>query len=82
MNGIEGLGWEQLVALRVLRDTPDIEGSDLCIKSDMSFDELGALGQRGLIDLGAERLHPKTLHPVLLPAGVAALDEAVAKGIL
>jgi hypothetical protein len=82
MSKLEGLGWSQIVALRTLRDTPDIEGSDLCRRADMSFDELFSLADRGLIDIGKERIRQNALHPVLLDVGLLALDEAIKGGFI
>ena len=72
---IDQLGYEQLKALRLIRDAPDTEGAEICGMSDCSFDELAGLEQFGLIDLGMERLKLNALHPTLTNAGVAVLRE-------
>jgi hypothetical protein len=82
MSKIENLGWEQLVALRVIRDTLNMEGSAICKAADCSFAELFTLAQEGLIDLGEERLEPKRLHPTLTSEGLVVLKEAEERGIL
>jgi len=43
------LGYEQLKALKILRDKPGIEASALANQADCSWDELIFLGQKGLI---------------------------------
>jgi hypothetical protein len=76
MSKIDRLGYEQLIALRVIRDTPDMEGSAICKQADCSFDELFRLAQHGLINLGEERLQANMVHPTLTGDGLAALVEA------
>lgn len=78
---IEGLSYEQLQLLRILRETPDQEGFALTRLADCSFEEFSALADRRLVDPGAERIEPKTLHPILTDAGRAALAEAESAGI-
>lgn len=82
MSKIERLGYEQLIALRTMRDTPGMEGTAICKASDCSFDELFALAQEGLIELGMERMKPKEIHPMLTDDGIAALTEAEQLGVL
>jgi len=76
------LGYEQLVALSVMLNTPDMEGSKICKAADCSFEELYLLANDGLIHIGSERLKPFTVHPTLTDAGKAALDEAKEAGII
>lgn len=73
---IEHLGYEQIKALRVMRDTPNKGGAEICAEADCSWDELFALSDRGLIAIGEERLKPKELHPTITEAGLSALAEA------
>lgn len=63
------LGYEQIKALRILSDEPNIEGSALCAKADCSFEELFVLADNGLIDIGNQRLQEFRLHPVITEAG-------------
>lgn len=78
---IDDLGYEQLKALKILSEKQDIEGSALCSEAGCSWDEMFTLAERGLIDAGAERLHPQQMHPVITDAGRAAHAEAVARGL-
>ena len=55
------MGYEQLIALRILHETPNIEGAELCQKADCSFGEFLALANDGYIDAGSERIKPKTM---------------------
>lgn len=77
---IFSLGYEQIRALKVLRDKPDIEGSALCSEADCSWAEMFQLGERGLIDPGMARVAPKQFHPVITDAGREAITQAVAMG--
>ena len=70
------LGYEQLLALRVMRDSPDLEGSTICKKADCSWDELFWLSKNGLIEAGIERFHLKQTHPKITNAGLAVLTDA------
>jgi hypothetical protein len=65
----ESLGYEQLRALHILSVTPDIEGTALCKAADCSWAESFALAEKGLIDIGENRLHPQQLHPTLTDLG-------------
>ena len=71
--GIESMGYEQLMALRIISETPDMEGSEICKAADCSFDELHSLAHAGLIDIGSERIKQFAVHPVLTDTGHAAL---------
>ena len=82
MSKIEGLGYEQLLALRVLRDKPDTEASAVCKETGCSFEELFALADKGLIDIGEERLMPEALHPTVTNEGLATLKEAEERDII
>jgi len=76
------LGYEQFIALRVIRDTPDMEGADICKKADCSFDELFSLASLDLIDIGSERLQAFMTHPTITAKGILVLLEAEASGIV
>jgi hypothetical protein len=78
---ISNLGYEQIRALQILRDTPDIEGSALCKQADCSFDELFKLGTAGLLDLGMGRVSANQVHPRLTETGHRALEQAAAAGL-
>lgn len=56
---------EQIVALKVLRDEPYIEASDLCNRADCSWGELFALHSMGLIDAGFDRVEAGSCHPTI-----------------
>ncbi len=71
----KNLGYEQIIALRIMSKTPDMEGSEICKAADCSFNELHSLSHAGLIDMGSERINPFAVHPKLTDAGVAALAE-------
>lgn len=66
---LSDLGYEQMRALTILAATPNLEGSSLCKQADCSWDELFQLAEKGLIDIGEERLFEKQLHPQLTNAG-------------
>jgi hypothetical protein len=82
MRKIDGLGYEQIIALRVIRDTPNMEGSAICKEADCSFDELFALAKDSLIDLGVDRIKPNALHPTLTDDGIEALSDAERRGVV
>jgi hypothetical protein len=82
MSKTDGLGYEQLLALRVMRGTKDMEGSAICKEAGCSFQELYDLSQKGLINIGSERLKPKALHPTMTAEGMATLDEAEREAII
>lgn len=79
---MDNLGYEQLLLLRILRDTPDIEGTEAAKRADCSWDEMSKLSHMGFIDLGSERLAPKQLHPVITDAGLEILKQAKVHEIL
>ena len=78
---IDELGYEQLKALRILSEKPDVEGTVLCKEADCSWGEMFDLAERGLIDVGADRLKPNCLHPTMTEAGRLAAAEAVTRGL-
>lgn len=82
MSKTDGLGYEQLLALKVMRNAPDMEGSAICKDAGCSFQELYGLEQKGLINIGDERLKPKALHPTITAEGIETLDEAERKAII
>ena len=82
MSALENITYEQIIALRVMRDTPDMEGSEICKAADCSFEELHKLAEAGLVDIGSERIKPLTVHPTLTDTGKTALDEAKETGII
>lgn len=75
------LGYGQILALKTMRDTPNLEGSEICKKSDCSFSELFALSELGLIALGTDRIEPNRVHPTLTEQGEIALKDAIDKDI-
>ncbi len=81
-NGIDGLGYEQLLALRIMRDAPNQEASAITKTADCLFEELFRLSERGLIDLGMERLEPNRVHPVITEKGRAAVSAAEGGGVI
>lgn len=76
MSRLNNLGYEQIKALKILKEDPDMEATELCRRADCSWDELFDLAQRDLINGGADRLVPKRMHPTITPEGEAALQEA------
>ena len=70
------LGYEQNIALQIIRDKPDTEGSKICKMSDCSFEELHLLADYGFIDIGNERLKPFAVHPTITEAGKLALAKS------
>lgn len=73
---IKGLGYEQLLALRFMRDKPDVEASTIAKECDCSWDELFALVGKGLADMGSERIAPKQMHPCITDKGLAVVSWA------
>ncbi len=69
------LGYEQYVALRIMRDEPNLEASVIAKNADCSWNELYALEKRGLIDLGAN-VELKQLHPTITATGLKSLEKA------
>lgn len=78
MELLNRLSYEQIRALRILIQKPDIEGSALCAEADCSWGEMFDLAEMGLIDAGMERLQPNMLHPVIAELGRKVLAEAEA----
>jgi hypothetical protein len=80
------LGYEQLCALRILRDpiafTPNIEASDLAKEADCSWEELYQLAELDLIKMGEGRVAALACHPVITLQGLAALETAEKEGTL
>jgi hypothetical protein len=81
MKLIENLGYEQLKALKLLSETPDIEGTALCSKADCSWHEMFSLAESGLIDAGAGRIEPQQMHPQLTKLGREAVEQIAATGL-
>ena len=79
---INGLGWEQLIAMRFMRDKLDTEASIIAKECDCSWEELFALVGKGLIDIGSERIAPKQMHPFITSKGIAVVLEAENQGII
>jgi len=79
MTDISMLGYEQLLALKIMRDHPNKEASVIAKDADCSWDELLAMAQRGLIDLGINRLETNKVHPIITLDGVrqAKLEEVI-----
>lgn len=85
MNAVEivkQLGYEQMRVLQELKNKPDSEGSVLCKDADCSFSELFSLGEKGLIDVGMDRLEPKRVHPALTDLGREVLALCESEGIV
>ena len=82
MTYITMLGYEQLLALRIIRDHPDKEGSVIAKDADCSWDELFAMAQKGLIDLGLSRLEPNATHPIITSDGIEAVQQAELEGLI
>lgn len=76
------LSFEQLLALKIMRDTPDMEASDIAKAADCSWDELFDLSARGLVDKGMERLLPNHVHPFITDLGLNTLSQAEASGVI
>ena len=70
------LGYEQIIALQIINDKPDTEGSKICKMADCSFEELYSLADYSFIDIGNERLKPFAVHPIITEAGKLALAES------
>jgi len=68
MEKIE-LGYEQFLALLMIKDLPDMEGSEIAKKADCSWDELFQLSEIGFIDLGMDRIKPNQVHPIITELG-------------
>lgn len=68
------IGYEQIVALKLMRDIPNLEGSVIARKADCSWDELFDLSKMGLIELGLDRIQLKRMHPLIKAAGLIAID--------
>jgi hypothetical protein len=79
MSMLDNLGYEQLRALAILGKTPDLSGTDLCSRADCSWDEMFTMAERGLLDIGEERLAPNQLHPTLTDLGRETLKQALEK---
>ena len=68
---------EQIVALRMLKDSPYIEASDLCNQADCSWGELFELHSMGLIDAGFDRVESGHCHPTLVEAYKEIIDQII-----
>ena len=82
MTDVTMLGFEQLLALRIMRDLPDIEASVIAKDADCSWDELFAMAQEGLIDLGLNRIEPNAAHPIITSDGIKAVQQAELEGLI
>ena len=69
------LGYEQLRALRIMRDTPDREAANIANEADCSWDELFELSYQKLAGMGLGRLINEQVHPVITIKGLAVLKE-------
>lgn len=79
MDILDSLSYEQMIALRILRDVPGKTGVDVCKSADCSFDELFRLEEAGMIELKEEQ---KCLYPNLTMVGRAVLSKAEREGII
>lgn len=70
------LGYEQLIALKIIRDIPDMEGSEICKLAGCSFDELFDLHKNKLIDVGMNRLKKYQVNPIITESGLLAVKDA------
>lgn len=82
MAKYDGLGYEQLLALRLMRDKPNMELSIIAKEVDCSWDELIALTKIGLAESGLNRIHEKEVHPIITDAGLAILADAETDDII
>lgn len=73
---MSGLGWETLIALRIIRDTPNKEASEIMKESDCSFMELYAMDSIKLINMGSCRLEPRACHPIITEKGIEVINQA------
>lgn len=73
---MDNLGYEQLLALKIMRDTPDMKGSEIAKKADCSWDELFSMSEMGLIELGMNRINKHQTHPIITPEGLKVLSKA------
>ena len=76
------LGYEQLRALQIMRDTPDLEASIIASKADCSWDELFNLFKMKLMTDGLGRIHDKQVHPELTILGNMTLLDAEIQKII
>ena len=76
------LGYEALLALQIMCDEPDQDGSAIASASDCAWYELYDMADKGLIDMGANRIEKNRLHPFITEAGKAILSTAEAEGII
>ena len=69
------LGYEQLRALRIMRDTPDREAANIANEADCSWDELFELSYQKLAGMGLGRLRIAISNPVITIKGLAVLKK-------
>lgn len=78
----DGLGYEQLLALRIMRDKLDVEGTVIALEADCSWNELFSLGQKGFIEYGMSRISPNQIHPKITNVGLITLADAEKDGVV
>ena len=76
------LRYEQIVLLKTLRESIDIEGHEACNKSQCSYDELYYLSYREFINLGIGRIKKYQLNPFLTQLGKLELNHCIKQGII
>ena len=76
------LGYEQLRALRIMRDSPNKEATVIAKEADCSWSELFELCALDLVAMGRERINAKESHPTLSYKGRILLAEAELQGLL
>jgi len=76
------LGYEQLKALQLMRDIPDLEASAIAAKVDCSWDELFSLSSKGLISLGIDRIKQYQVHPTITDEGLGAVTKSESENII
>ena len=82
MKLYDKLSYEQILALQIMHNEPNMEASSIAKEADCSWDELFVLAEMKLIDIGVNRIKDNQIHPKINTNGLLTLIASKMDGVL
>ncbi len=76
------LSYEQLLALRIMRDAPDKGGHEIAEEANCAWRLMFDMNDAGLALSGYNRVAPKLSHPTITEEGLKTLQSAEEAGVI